>query len=57
MKGNYFKKLTDKFKNNIKFRWELPRGVSFVLEEKREVIVTEEQMLKFLKHNEDELTK
>lgn len=44
-----FKQLVDKLiQAKIRFRWEIPRGVSFPFENKRWWIKTEEEMQEFI---------
>lgn len=47
-----FKKLTDKLRGkNIGFRWELPKGLSFVHGGSRKMIMTVDKMEEFLLEN------
>lgn len=46
-----FRKLTDKLKNNIRFRWELPIGISFTYEGERKMITSKEQLNRFMSQN------
>lgn len=58
MERKIYKKLTEKlFKKNIRFRWELPRGLSFEYKEEKKLIVTEEQLNEFLVEEAEELDK
>lgn len=40
---------------NLRFRWELPIGVSFIYEGQRKTVTSEEQINRFLTENAKEL--
>lgn len=48
-----FRKLTEKlYKENVRFKWELPHGLSFMYKEERRMIESEAQMNGFFKTND-----